>query len=114
MFAKGVISGDWVGGTYHWPFSLVPVPTGDTGYAFCGNNGGNTESLGLAFASSTGPVGGVEGPGENMPSGTSETLTGNYTNGLATVTSIGSFMLLTDSDGGLNFAGTGWSMSECQ
>ncbi len=116
MLASGVISGEWVGGSYHWPFSMVPIPSGETGYAFCGVNSGQTGSLGVAFAGN-GPVGGVDGPGPNMPSATAGPLTGSDTNNLVTVDTIGNFMLLTDSDGGLSFdftGGTGWSMSPCE
>ncbi len=113
MLGSGVIKGEWTGESYQWPFSLVPVPYKGKGYAFCGDDG--TQSLGVAFATD-GTLGAVDGPGPSAPAGGSGTLGGSYSNNLATVDTIGSFILSTDTDGGLAFTyqGNGWSMSVCR
>lgn len=115
MLAGGVISGDWAGGTYDWPFALVLVPADAGGYAFCGTSSNQSQSLGVAF-SANGSAAAIEGPGPNMPSGSAQVISGTYSNGLASVSGIGSFIFRTNSDGGLSLTDTsaGWSMSECQ
>jgi hypothetical protein len=108
MLAGEAINGDWVGDSYDLPFSLITVANGATVRAFCGSNGAETESLGVVF-STDGTLAGVQ----DGTAGVGK-IGGSYSDGLATVTGIGSFIFTTDSDGGESFVGTGWTMAPCQ
>jgi hypothetical protein len=107
------INGLWTGDSYDWPFTLITVARGATVRAFCGSSTDQSQSLGVAF-STDGTLSGVEGPGPGLGNGTAQPLSGSYSNGLATVTGVTSFILSTDTDGGESFVGAGWTMAPCQ